>query len=339
MEVKMFLFKHQNGFYYIHYTDLNGKRQKQSTKVKIKSDAKIIMREFSKIFFIDKQKEISSISLKDYCWKFLKQNEKILAWKTILTYRTTFNALNRFVGAKMLTELTTEMIEDFLRFRHHTTSIYASRKDLINLKSAFKKAVNNGYLKLNPTDSIKRINPPEKMPNYFSDEEYNKLITVIENNDILDIVEFAVNTGLRQMELIQLKNNQFIKTKNLLILDNQAHITKSKKIRTIPLNKKALEIINKKCEARKDFLFTINGENIKQDYLIHEFKKYVRKAELNDKLNFHSLRHTFASRLVQKGISIYQVSKLLGHADVKTTQIYAHLTVNNLASAVSTLDG
>lgn len=63
-------------------------------------------------------------------------------------------------------------------------------------------------------------------------------------------------------------------------------------------------------------------------------KKYVRGAKLNDRLNFHALRHTFATWLVQKGVSIYIVSKLLGHADVKTTQIYAHLQTNDLREVV-----
>ena len=66
-------------------------------------------------------------------------------------------------------------------------------------------------------------------------------------------------------------------------------------------------------------------------------KKDIRAAKLNDKLNFHSLRHTFATRLVQRGVSIYIVSKLLGHADVTTTQIYAHLQTNDLRNVINLL--
>lgn len=82
----------------------------------------------------------------------------------------------------------------------------------------------------------------------------------------------------------------------------------------------------------------VRESGIKQGWIVHNFKKYVLKANINPKLHFHSLRHTFASWLVQKGISIYGVCKLLGHADIKTTEIYAHLRNDDLRNAVERLD-
>ena len=61
------------------------------------------------------------------------------------------------------------------------------------------------------------------------------------------------------------------------------------------------------------------------------------KAGINAKLNFHSLRHTFDSWLIQNGVSIYEVSKLLGHSNLKVTVIYAHLSSEELRTAVETL--
>jgi site-specific recombinase XerD len=68
------------------------------------------------------------------------------------------------------------------------------------------------------------------------------------------------------------------------------------------------------------------------------FKTAVRKAGINENIHFHSLRHTFASWLVQKGVSLYEVSRLLGHTNIKTTQIYSHLAPGNLINAVKKLD-
>jgi len=119
--------------------------------------------------------------------------------------------------------------------------------------------------------------------------------------------------------------------------DHNTHITKSKKIRTIPLNRTALEIIVRRSKS-SGIIFTLQGKPIKQDTFVHIFKRFVRAVDINQKLSFHSLRHTFASWLVQRGVSIFQISKLLGHADIKTTEIYAHLRQDDLKKSVELLD-
>jgi site-specific recombinase XerD len=86
-----------------------------------------------------------------------------------------------------------------------------------------------------------------------------------------------------------------------------------------------------------DYVFTREGQLIKRKTLTERFKFINEKAKLNPDYHFHSLRHTFASWLVQKGVSIYEVSKLLGHSDIKTTQIYAHLRGDDLKRAVDLL--
>jgi site-specific recombinase XerD len=69
-----------------------------------------------------------------------------------------------------------------------------------------------------------------------------------------------------------------------------------------------------------------------------KFKKYIREVGLVEQFTFHSLRHTFASHLVQKGVSLYIVSKLLGHSDMKTTEIYAHLAPETFLDVVNILN-
>ncbi len=82
----------------------------------------------------------------------------------------------------------------------------------------------------------------------------------------------------------------------------------------------------------------VKAVDIQKDFISARFKKVVRECKLDDRYHFHSLRHTFASWLVQMGVPIYEVSKLLGHADIKTTQIYSHLRSNDLRDAVDSLD-
>ena len=82
---------------------------------------------------------------------------------------------------------------------------------------------------------------------------------------------------------------------------------------------------------------TANEHCLDKGVVSHEFKAGVRPAGLSEGLHFHSLRHTFASWLVQEGVSIYEVQKLIGHTSVAMTQIYSHLAPGGLFNAVNKL--
>ena len=90
---------------------------------------------------------------------------------------------------------------------------------------------------------------------------------------------------------------------------------------------------------QRKIIFFINSNGIKfnEDFISKQFKKIIRKANLNDDIHFHTLRHSFASILVQRGVSLYVVKELLGHEDIKTTQVYSHLTQVSLSNAVNLL--
>lgn len=123
-----------------------------------------------------------------------------------------------------------------------------------------------------------------------------------------DLVLFAFNTRLRQIELLTLEWNQVNFEKRTLILDNCTHITKRKKIPSVPLNDKAMGVLQtRKDKTTGSLVFTFDGGPVQQRLGSQRFKRYVRQSKLNPKLNFHSLRHTFSSWLVQRGVSIYQV--------------------------------
>ena len=158
--------------------------------------------------------------------------------------------------------------------------------------------------------------------------------------DLKDLILFAVNTGLRQMEIITLNWSMIRLEERFIMLDNRNHITKTKKVRNVPLNNAAFEILTKRKLNCKEIgpVFTWNGIEIKQDSLIHKFIKYRIKSGINPDLTFHSLRHTFASWLIQKGAPIYQVSKLLGHSNLATTEIYSHLRREDLLNTANMLN-
>jgi len=245
--------------------------------------------------------------------------------------------MKKYFSDVQLIQLTGKDIGNYIEHRINSASAYQARKDLINISAAFNWAIGQGYLLENPCRYVKKVKVPQKLPLFYSQADFDKLLIAIDDDDIRDMVIFAVNTGMRQMELIELQWNQIILTDKIVILDNQHHITKGKRVRTIPLNTKALEVLNKRDKSTAR-VFLYEGEPIKQVFISRRFGMYIEKAGLNLKLNFHSLRHTFASWLVQAGVSIYEVSKLLGHADIKTTQIYAHLRSDDLRRSVELLE-
>lgn len=333
----MFLSKRSNGIYYIFYDQPNGKRTCISTKAKNKNDALKFLSEFQNNLRLASESQVIPIDLKTFSFDYQMFSEKFHTAKTHYMVKIIFEQFEDHIGNPSLSEITNRECEIFI-YKKATVSQYTAQKYLAHLRAAFNKALAQGYILENPFRKIKNFKIPESLPKYFTDEEFNKLIEIVKDNDLKDLILFAINTGLRQMELITLEWNQIDFSSRTLILDNQVNITKSKKVRNVPINKTAFKILlerNKEVKVSK--IFTYKEAAINQDFISKKFKKLVVKAKINTDFNFHSLRHTFASRLVQKGVSIYEVSKLLGHADIKTTQIYAHLRSDDLRRAVELL--
>ncbi|HAP36547.1 MAG TPA: hypothetical protein DCQ28_11635 [Bacteroidetes bacterium] len=131
-------------------------------------------------------------------------------------------------------------------------------------------------------------------------------------------------TGLRRSEALNLQKSDIDFEKNEIIIRR----TKTKLLRFIPLHPKAISILINQGEK----IFT----ELRKDYVTKKFVSYLKASELSD-LNLHSLRHTFATNLIAKGVDIYTVSRLLGHTDIKTTMVYAKVNTATLQSAIAKL--
>ncbi len=335
----MYLSKHSNGTYYVYYEDSKGKRRSKTTGTKYKKEAEKFFIYYRKKIEAESLLDVIPITLKKFTFDYLVRCEPYFSWKTTLVYKSTFKLLLNHFGDIQLTDLTTRRLEDYILHRAIKVSIYAARKDLICISACLNKAVKDGYLLKSPATGIKRIKLPEIQPSFFSKEEYEKLLFAMDDNeDMKDLTIFAINTGFRSGELISLTWNQINLENKTAILNNQSFLTKSKKVRSMPLNPDAYEILEKRLSKRaegSDRVFTMFGKPLNPNTLSQNFKKYVYKSKVNSKLHFHSLRHSFASFLVQSGVSIYVVSNLMGHADIKTTQIYAHLRTDDMILAVN----
>ncbi len=335
----MILSKRSNGVYYVIYSQENGKRTRISTKTKLKVEALKFLSQFERELEERKNQRLQPISLSDFSNHFRNYSKTIHTPKTQKGYQLTLDIVLEYFGTISLNEINQQKMSNYFEQRINTSSIYQARKDLICLNSMLNKAVAEGYLLKNPCMGIKRFRLPQKQPVFFSELEFELLLSKVKENDLKDIFVFASQTGLRQMELLTLQWNQINFKDRFLILDNSKHITKSKKVRTVPLSLRALQILTERdLKKNSDFVFTYKNKPINQTTICHKFKQYVNEAKINPKINFHSLRHTFASWLVQRGVSIFQVSKLLGHSSVNVTQIYSHLRNEDLRNAIDLLN-
>jgi integrase len=123
-------------------------------------------------------------------------------------------------------------------------------------------------------------------------------------------------TGMRRGEIINLRwNDVNLKTRTVVVQSSTRYRTKFGKRRLIPINDVVYQILQSRWgKVPSEYVFTLNGRQIRWRLVSHKLKKYLVKLNSPKKLNIHSLRHSFASWLVQSGVSIYEVQKLLGHS-------------------------
>jgi integrase len=154
---------------------------------------------------------------------------------------------------------------------------------------------------------------------------------------VTPMVLLSLNTGMRQGELFSLTwANIDLRTKTITVL---ASHSKGNKTRTIPLNNEALAVLTTiKPEAAAGLVFKSPVSGGRFDNVKKAWAEVTKAAKLPD-LRWHDLRHDFASQLVMRGVSLFTVQKLLGHANARMTQRYAKLAPSTLADAVNLLGG
>lgn len=217
-------------------------------------------------------------------------------------------------------------------------------------------AIDSDHLTSNPLKGIKLPKQDERLPEFLTPEQLERVLAAVdwdfeekrrrgfaregEIQWLKDLVLLAVGTGLRLGELASLRWSHIDFTSGFLFVRNEGDFrTKSGKERAVPLVGDALAVLQRRHSERADeldgpVLTYGDGRAIVPGYASKRFKKYVRLAKLPENIRFHSLRHTCASWLVQRGVSLPIVQEVLGHHSVQVTQRYAHLAPDVMKSAM-----
>jgi len=338
----MFIFK-RKGIYYLEYFDeLENRKRRVSTKSRLKPDALKFLTQFNQKF--NERKIARYISIKDFRQEYIEYLEQSHTKSYISLAKTAFKVLVNYTGNIPLAKLNNRILEKFI-LENFNRTCYGARHYYINLNAAFNKAIVWGYLTENPLRQIKLPKIPKSLPAFINYVELNAIVQDTKNRDLQDIFLTGFHTGMRLSEIINLKWSAInLSERSIIVQNNETFTTKSKKERMIPINDTLAMILNNRIPKvlnikLDEYVFCkYPGVPYLKDYVSKNFKKVVRALKMSERIHFHTLRHSFASNLVQAGVSLYVVKEILGHEDLSTTQIYSHLQKENLISAVKVLD-
>ena len=339
----MFLTKDSKSPYYQLVYFVNSKRTKISTKTSDREEAEKFKASFNPKPVTEPKAKYISIKLSSFASEYKTyvkntHSDKYLTKAVI----PSFVSLQKFLPDIPLENISSRNIDQFISSVASKAKFAASLYHR-TLKAAFNKAVVWNYLEENPFNKIKAPKVPKSFPVFISEAELIIILTKTNVQLFKDIFTTAFYTGMRLGELLNMKWNWIDFSQEVITIKNSDEFnTKNKHERIIPIHPKVNTILKNLFPIGKrqqnDFIFN-RYECIKlnESYISKQFKKAVRSAKLNDEIHFHSLRHSFASALVQCGVSLYAIKELLGHENIKTTQIYSHLQKENLSHAVNSI--
>jgi integrase/recombinase XerD len=338
----MFIGQKKSGIYFIEFFDSTECRNRRiSTGTKNKSQANKFFIDFQTNQSIPQNNNL--ISIKDYKSEYVKFIGSTYSKCYLRSVELSFKHFIKITGdtsiQKINNRLTQQFISEVYKRAPRAASLY-----LRTLKASFNRAIEWGYVSDNPFKKVKLPKCLKSFPVFITQNDLEMVLKKLNNQTLKDLFKLAFFTGMRLGEILNLKYSSVnLKDNIITVCNDQNFTTKNRKERVIPISSNIEGLLKKriskvKVKSPDDFVFNkCVGIPLNPYYVSKCFKKAIRSAKLDDRIHFHSLRHSFASNLIQKGASLYVVKELLGHEDIKTTQIYSHLQKENLVSAIKLL--
>lgn len=260
--------------------------------------------------------------------------EKGLSQNTIDAYNRDLSDFFDFCEVE-LDEIQRTQINSYIRNLHEKKySPTSIMRKIASLRGFFKWACANEIIKTNPALTLEQPKVPQRLPKVISPQEIEEILNQNLNKTEKVIVELLYGCGLRVSELVNLKINDYDLNGKYLECTG-----KGSKDRIVPLGKKAIIAIKNYLPEREYLIqkFNLATKNL----LINDKGKTINRQEvytfihnhgkmLNKTISPHTLRHSFATHLLENGADLRVVQELLGHSDVSTTQLYTHISKKRL---------
>jgi len=243
-------------------------------------------------------------------------------------------------------EITSLQVREFLaQLREKNYQKTTVVRKLATIRSFYKFLLKKGHIGANPLADIQTPKVDKRLPHFLAVEEVEKLLNAPNGSSFQSIRDRAIlevlySTGLRVSELTAL---------NVADIDTTGEIIKARgkgrRERVMPIGRMALESVKKYIEVRSTVprinesdpgaLFLNRfGDRLSSRSIRKILDKYIRITGLNEKTSPHTLRHSFATHLLNRGANLRMVQELLGHKHLSTTQIYTHVTTAGLKQVV-----
>lgn len=254
---------------------------------------------------------------------------------TITSYQSHLRLTKLHFRGKTMKEINDNELFHFIYYLVSTKKISSSyQRQIVGALKLFYKEI---YDRSIPFEYLKVQRYEQKLPVVLSKEEVRKIIGCINNLKHKAIISLLYGSGLRIGELLELRKFD-IDSERMLIHVKGA---KGKKDRYTILSKKVLDILRSYYLQFKpnDYLFEgQKGGKYSSESAGQVFKRSLIKVRINKRATLHTLRHSFATHLLEDGVGIAHIQKLLGHKNIKTTLIYTHIAQDSLFKIRSPLD-
>jgi integrase/recombinase XerC len=276
------------------------------------------------------------------------RNEKNYSEHTLKNYENDLKQFFQFLSQQKIEDLKRV---DHILIRSFLASLYEQNyekksiaRKLACLKSFFKYLLKNNFIDDNPADYVSSPKIPKKLPNFLYEDNIKNIIEFFNKPDDFEksreraILETLYSTGIRVSELVNLNLNDINLEAGTAIV-----FGKGKKERIVPLGSKCIEalkifikqrnqLLNKLNKTEKALFINKNGNRLTDRGIRYIFDKHIKKLAEIEKVSPHTIRHTFATHMLNNGCDIRIVQEILGHSNLSTTQIYTHISKKKLKS-------
>ncbi len=255
---------------------------------------------------------------------------------TIKTYTEALGVFFQFHSNKAPEKLE---IEDIIHFN----TGYILRKNLSasyqnQVINAIKLFYRNRFKRFMNLDNIQRPRREKRLPNVLSKQEIKAILEAPTNLKHRALLSLIYACGLRRSEVLNLTLKDVLSDRNLLFIRQ----SKGKKDRVVPISHKIIEMLRDYYKAFKPKTWLFEGQYTGEQYsersLQLVLKQALQKAGNKKPVSLHWLRHSYATHLLESGTDLRYIQELLGHSSSRTTEIYTHVSTQNLQQIRSPFD-